>query len=946
MAERKTIPRHAQRLIGKPAAGVVPTRPDHAIEWWDPADDYRPYLRLQNGTDIALTGAEDEEGDYVVQLGNASLDQLRVNGQFFKFKPPTSAPKLGDLLLAISDVRETDGSYGVKTINPGQFGGLRFTSFIPQKSTDPGLTGDVSVDAATGRAYLGLVRPDGNNWIRLKNVDVTFNQPTGVPVAPVLSAKVEGGQVVLSWTHPGGEGLMGFEVFESLGGVSTRYTLAGTTGATARTFTRSAEALSTGAGFFRVRAWSEAGSSSFSGEVTVSLSVTAPELTERHLIWNTFEGGLVSVVDTYKDRPITGINFWVRWHDLEPQPGVFAFDNLVAALQRCREVGLVAEVTVFLHRQANTNGDPQDYEDFFPASHLTKWSDGSVYHFDNIVGRQSVMPSMSSTPGRTAIASFFAGLAQRTKPFHEAGTLLDFSFVTGKDGEWSYPFNDSTKLTTDFADIALPDFQAWCQAKHGTIAALNTAWGTSHASFSAIGWPWIPAPPGDPEPAINSEARRDQFRWRIENMGKLATAIQTAVKSQSAIPVVAFLSELGGGYLHNIAAGTTGIAYLCKNLDGIYSSAGWNLTLEKSKASIPDIVYGTLGPGKIVSCEFDQDDLSSNLQSGAGANWDAVAQLYEMGKRFYDKGGRIIHLQDIGGSYRWDLVTPHAERLLAEYCTAPNNKVTPRSPVAEATYNYADQVSGADGGAHWTAWYSVQGQNRQVDIEQVDNFTGLTPPAPPPPVRVPQIALSLVAGSAADGGSVVCVGFEWRYIDTPTLSQLWYQFAESGQAFSTASEISALPEYTNGSICVFGRSKTYRVRMRAVTTTGSEIHSNVVEFSLDANGALVTPSKIFYAQAEGGVEVVRVAVETQPNGKRRLRETMLAFNVPPGYGLYRVVSDDFEFANTAALYDYGDFAPRLRVNVLWVVAKGLAWWHFAQDDPQYILQTAFARIDT
>jgi hypothetical protein len=529
---------------------------------------------------------------------------------------------------------------------------------------------------------------------------------------------------------------------------------------------------------------------------TVAAARTAGSAPTRQLIYNSNDGNQAPVRFA-KNHYCTAVSFWEAWYRYNPAPGVYKWDSLQVALNLCRQLGLKAQVNFALRRQANTSGKPQDYAQFFPESDLMRYNDGSVYQYQPVADKYDVLPSLSSAQGMAAIETFLKAAASFLKPYYDDGTLLNVLAVTGQQGELNYPVDETQgKLRwTDYGQPTLSEYRGtYLPNRYGTVAALNQAWGTNLASFADVPYPVGPTA-SDQYPSMNSEANRDWIRFGMKKMKDLTSRCRAALQSVAPIPFSYFSSEMSY-YWYSVPFRATNIAYMAGGLDGLYTSAGtFQGDLEGTKLGWLDVIKGTLGSDKIMEIEFDNNDISSTPDA-----FDQAGVIKTLGARFFEKGGEFIHMTPLG-SFNWGAVDPYLKYLRDTYCTAPNNAVTPRAPVASASYSWSSILAGKDN-APFDAWRSVNGPSQQVDIRCVDDFNiDQTTPAPSPggatspPVVACTRPAALVADSPAtlgsdlqltasfDGGTGEAnVTYQWTRPDGSVVNAQTYAFGDPTKA--------------------------------------------------------------------------------------------------------------------------------------------------------------------
>jgi hypothetical protein len=782
---------------------------------WYRATNGKLYARDPFGVDSLLTGGGAMDlSQYIRNGADGAIRNLNVTSSL-NYKNPGGylPPELSDSdpgwVQAYSGNPATKGDG--RRIDAAKIG-LRAVSAAPIHSTDPGKHGDFFVDKAASKKFEYLRNFDGTaQWGRIDGYVTNFDLPSGLPAAPTLTANLSGAQSYLSWSVAALA--TEYELHRSIG--ANAWGILPTDNPAALTYPDNLSGLPAGTKvYYRVRGVNSRGTGPFSPAVEVTIPsapvvVTTPT---RQLLYNIpFEGNLRTwIAGNLLGKPITGVNFLLRWVELQGTDKAYKFDTLLSALQYVKDLGWKAEVNVLMVRKRYNDATPQDYSAYWPDADCIRYQDGSLYLWEGnwVVNHAHVAPSPSSAVAMTAARTFWAALAAAVKPYHDDGTLISLQPALGNGGEFNYAYNPFSGHYSDFSAAALTNWRGWLEAKYGTVAALNSAWGTAHASFSAVGW----VTPLDTGPAhffdINSNPRRDWMRWRLGRWKFFLDEMRAGVKSAAPnIPFVGYFADVGVNFQFIIGLGTANVAYLLRDMDGLYSSAGdYPHQFPNHKLLIGDLVPGTFGPGKYSAIEVDPQDVSL-LPSPW--NYENASDIYSQYKKFYDKGGWVIHISPVAG-WNWAATSTYLQQLKTEYCTAPNNAVTPRAPVASVTYNYSTML-GPDPSAHFTAWNSVSGPTQQVNLRQVDDFTGVAveaPTVPVPPVLLP-------VAYETTGGGVTRV--EWTHTGTG-VSYFELQRKVGSGAFGPSQQLPAAARVIKPAVTeAAGSVITFRVR--AVNST-------------------------------------------------------------------------------------------------------------------------------
>lgn len=225
----------------------------------------------KNEVNYRLSSALDAS-NFVVQDGDATLDQLTANGLRLAFLPPVRELEENDVLLAL---RGNDGlgQYGLKGLNPSLLSVFTAVAAPAATANEPGKPGYIHVNQTKGEVDLWVPKfGGGTRVIRFQNVVTNFNLPTDLPSAPVLSAKPGVGQVDLAWTQPGEASVAYYEIYSDIGlGLGYVVPFPPAPGAL-RTFADTRALPPNGTIKYRMRAFNASGGSALSNEATVTLS--------------------------------------------------------------------------------------------------------------------------------------------------------------------------------------------------------------------------------------------------------------------------------------------------------------------------------------------------------------------------------------------------------------------------------------------------------------------------------------------------------------------------------------------------------------------------------------------------------------------------------------------------------------------------------------------------
>lgn len=771
-------------------------------------------------------------GNYVLQNGSAVLDQLTFNGGFMKYKPPT-----GNQFNLGLFYNPATGTYDFRadpvSASSGGGPGLRPVASAPVHSTDPGTAGDYFIDDAAQRIYEFRRRINGTSTWYYYNGVTNFNSPADLPSAPILSGNYAQGQVVMSWSHPGG--VTGFELFRSTGNPDNFGLLPNAIFGDARNFIdRSAgEGLTH---YYRIRAYNPSGTSGFSNVWSVTTQV---QPLQRQLVMNTHIH--TAGVDSAVARHMTAICFHAQWKEINPSPGVYTFTALNAAVNYAIAQGLKVAVNVYFLREFETAGpQPDGYFATSPASggfedsDLMYWSDGSQIRINPVVTHYSVIPTLTSSRARAARSGTLAALAQNLKAHHAAGKILYVSGVIGSAGELSYPWGGNTDVEkakwSDYSAPTVAKFRDWLAARYSGLPGINAAWGTSYGSLGQI-QPALFATTSNLFPTVDTESKKDWMRFRMVELRGFLADFNASVKAVAPIPCLVFLSEFGS-YIHNYPFASTNLALFGSGFEAVYSSAGSSPSAaDYAKTSVPDIVKGTHGAGVIAATEIDDDDTGTFFVGGAWTTTDAgVAKAAS--EKFFAHGGEWMHITDLG-HFPWNATRGDLQYLKNTYCSPGNNTPAARNPQASGTYTMTDLLLGGDDMKQRSVWNSLSGTSRQVDIKHIDDFTGYVAP---PVVLPPSLTLSVSAYTS--GGAVGAARFGVQQANIPGDVFIRLFGGKTGEVMTNLGNQAALAQFFNPGEFIqtgFTYPATYKAEVRA-TLPGGEVVSNQVVFSFNASG--------------------------------------------------------------------------------------------------------------
>lgn len=107
-----------------------------------------------------------------------------------------------------------------------------------------------------------------------------------------------------------------------------------------------------------------------------------------------------------------------------------------------------------------------------------------VYYAGGTYSRREGWCGLGSPEWEAAYSRMLRDLIGHIEKQPYAGHVIGYLVGGGSASEWYYHGQD--KGLIDYSPIAQRDFANWCQKRYATIEALNKAWGTAHAEFTAI----------------------------------------------------------------------------------------------------------------------------------------------------------------------------------------------------------------------------------------------------------------------------------------------------------------------------------------------------------------------------------------------------------------------------------------------------------------------------
>ena len=222
--------------------------------------------------------------------------------------------------------------------------------------------------------------------------------------------------------------------------------------------------------------------------------------------------GLKSYLANYKALGFTSHETYVIWRDIETSEGVWDWTHYDACVASHEATGMKWVPFIILG----------------PAYTIPDWFYHSADHHGYVClehNTETDIMSLWAPSTRTHVEEFITEFANHYKDNPNIESVL--LGITGNYGEAIYPVSSgSADWTSDYHGdyhshpgmwcgdpYALADFARWLEEKYGTIAALNTAWGTSYASFTQ-------ATPRDGTGGLHNRPWFDTVDWYRASMNE------------------------------------------------------------------------------------------------------------------------------------------------------------------------------------------------------------------------------------------------------------------------------------------------------------------------------------------------------------------------------------------------------------------------------------------
>lgn len=290
--------------------------------------------------------------------------------------------------------------------------------------------------------------------------------------------------------------------------------------------------------------------------------------TEPMILWN-FDGldGVISnglFEDAY-NHGVRGICInELAWGLLEKAENDYNFDELDWMIETLMEKGykfllwtkprfaLSNAGNVYRpHRRSGGGWTQIEYfgssTSYLPASSYDRDRDGNIVGNDFNLSSQAPINYVDAT-GVNKFMQLVARICDRIDSTTYGGSVAALSgkfyseycigvgIIDGDFNETGFPVQNFPSVQDGgYSDAEMADFRAKMQTKYGSIAALNTSWGSSYNAFSAINRASVPKPPLYDNGRIvdynANNATRDLLAYRIQKHQTFYARFMAAVRS-------------------------------------------------------------------------------------------------------------------------------------------------------------------------------------------------------------------------------------------------------------------------------------------------------------------------------------------------------------------------------------------------------------------------------
>ena len=230
------------------------------------------------------------------------------------------------------------------------------------------------------------------------------------------------------------------------------------------------------------------------------------------------------------------------WGEVETSEGVFDFSKTDFLVQKAEELGLNLFVLI-----------GYQYPPYWLAS---SHPDRLGVHYDpntSTTGTSDVL-NYAHPAARAAYSNYIAAVCAHYKDSTAIGGWIlgnEFAFYD----LWEDPNQWPTHRYLGFdSAYSRPSFQNYLQSTYGTIAALNSMWGTAHAAFTNVPMPVYPGNRTN-HTAIRQSGYHDVLQWRARVIGDFIGAGASAAKAADPNHLTTY--SMVGGIFNGLDANIT-----------------------------------------------------------------------------------------------------------------------------------------------------------------------------------------------------------------------------------------------------------------------------------------------------------------------------------------------------------------------------------------------------
>ncbi|CCH01247.1 hypothetical protein FAES_3238 [Fibrella aestuarina BUZ 2] len=245
-----------------------------------------------------------------------------------------------------------------------------------------------------------------------------------------------------------------------------------------------------------------------------------------------------------------------HWTNCEPTPGNYDWGSVDAALNLAQAKNIKLAIRLVVTRGERNNEPAKNWDKFFSTADRMRDERGYVSRWNGEVAFSYDSPDATNRAGQ-----FITALLNHIKGSGKAGRIIAVSVVGNGYYEGEYQSGaqpaDGDPVTDqlfDYSEFARQAFITRMQAKYGTIAAANAAWGQSFGSWGAVQLPIVPrGDGGDTRGAwvFGSTYTRDFYISRTQSLAGFNKAMANIIRAVSSN--IQVFSENGSMYDRNCA---------------------------------------------------------------------------------------------------------------------------------------------------------------------------------------------------------------------------------------------------------------------------------------------------------------------------------------------------------------------------------------------------------